>query len=143
MLSKGNTDKAESELEQAYRRNPRSWRVANDLAYLMGEKARSASEFDRALSMAQKAITLNPTDHTVEDTLGWVYYKKGDFKQALEYLGKVQAAAPGNPLINFHVGMAQYKAGNRDKARESLKKSLAGKETFPGREEAEKTLKVL
>jgi tetratricopeptide (TPR) repeat protein len=142
-VKQGRADKAESELEQAYRRNPQAWRVANDLAYLLSENARSASELDRALSLARKALAQNPSEHAVEDTLGWIYYKKGDFKQALEFLGKVQDAAPGNPLINFHVGMAQYKAGNRDKARESLKKSLAGNETFPGREEAEKTLKVL
>jgi tetratricopeptide (TPR) repeat protein len=132
-----------NELEQAYKRNPASWRVCNDLAYLLSEKSQSAASLDRALMLAQKAQTLSPEELTVSDTLGWVYYKKGDFKRALEVIAKIQAAAPGSPVLNYHLGMAQYKAGKIPEAKESLKKSLASNEQFAGRNEAEKIIKTL
>ena len=142
-IKQGQTDKALNELEQAYKRNPESWRVCNDLAYLLSEKSQSAASLDRALTLAQKAQTLSPEELTVSDTLGWVYYKKGDFKRALEVITKIQAAVPGSPVLNYHLGMAQYKAGKLPEAKESLKKSLASNEQFAGRNEAEKIIKTL
>ena len=55
----------------------------------------------------------------------------------------MRTSAPKNPVINFHLGMVQYKAGEKAKAKESLTAALAGKEPFPGRDEAERTLKTL
>jgi len=142
-IKQGQTDKALNELEQAYKRNPASWRVCNDLAYLLSEKSTSTASLDRALTLAQKAQTLSPEELTVSDTLGWVYYKKGDYKRAMEVITKIQAVAPGSPVLNYHLGMAQYKAGKISEAKESLKKSLASNEQFAGRNEAEKIIKTL
>jgi tetratricopeptide (TPR) repeat protein len=142
-LKQGMSDKALNELEQAYKRNPGSWRVCNDLAYLLSEKSRSAGDLDRALTLAQKAQSLSPEELNVSDTLGWVYYKKGDFKRALELISKIQAVAPGSPIVNFHLGMAQYKSGMMTEAKNSLKKSLASGEHFSGSDEAAKIMKSL
>jgi len=95
------------------------------------------------LQLAEKAQSLNPGELTVLDTLGWVHFRKGDYKKAVELIAKVQQGSPASPIVNYHLGMAQYKSGNRALARESLKKSIGGNERFIGREEAEKTLKTL
>ena len=60
--------------------------------------------------------------------------------QALNWLGKAQAKASGNPVINYHLGKAYYSAGNTGKAKEYLQLSLASKVGFPGKDDAEKTL---
>jgi len=142
-IMQGKLDKAEAEMERAYRCNSKSWRIVNDLAYLKSEKARSSSDLEGAASLARQALAMSPSEPAVQDTLGWICYKKGDLPQALEMCGKARATAPGNPLFNYHAGMAEYKAGQREKARDSLKKALAGAASFPGRDEAEKTLKTL
>jgi tetratricopeptide (TPR) repeat protein len=126
-----------SEYEQALKANPESWRVANDLAFLLGE---SSKDINRAVSLAEKARTLKPEELTVQDTLGWLYLKKGDTAKALEVLKPVQAKAPEAAVINYHLGMALYKAGKPQEAKELLKKSISRKDAFSGREEAERTL---
>jgi tetratricopeptide (TPR) repeat protein len=74
------------------------------------------------------------------DTLGWVYYKRGDTLKALELLGRAQARVQGNATINYHLGMALYKAGKRDQAKDMLRQAVTSGEIFIGRDEAEKIL---
>jgi tetratricopeptide (TPR) repeat protein len=130
-------DRAVVEYEQALKANPQSWRVANDLAFLLGEQSR---DIDRAIALAEQARSQNPRELTVQDTLGWLYLKKGDTAKALQLLTPVQAKAPEAAVINYHLGMALYKAGKAPEARDLLKKSLSRKDDFPGRGEAERTL---
>jgi Flp pilus assembly protein TadD len=133
-------DRATVEYELALKTNPQSWRVLNDLAFLLGETSR---DIDRAVALAEQARTLNPRELTVQDTLGWLYYKKGDTAKALELLKPVQAKAPESSVINYHLGMAMYKAGTKQEAKDLLKKSLSRNDSFPGRAEAERTLAKL
>jgi predicted Zn-dependent protease len=106
----------------------------------LGETAKSEKELDRALALAEKARSLSPDELTVQDTLGWLNYRKGDAAKAVELLSKVQAKAPEAPVINYHFGMALYKAGRLAEAKQSLSRSLAKKYKFAGREEAARTL---
>ena len=50
---------------------------------------------------------------------------------------------PENPLARYHFGMAQRKHGDVAGARKSLRASLKLSQTFPGADEARKTLKEL
>jgi Flp pilus assembly protein TadD len=136
-IKQGKMVRAVSEYELALKANPDSWRVANDLAYLLGE---TSKDINRAVTLAEKARSLKPEELTVQDTLGWLYLKRGDTAKAVELLKPVQAKAPEASVINYHLGMALYKAGKPQEARDLLKKSLARKDGFPGREEAERTL---
>ncbi|MBF0560249.1 MAG: tetratricopeptide repeat protein, partial [Nitrospirae bacterium] len=88
----------------------------------------------------QKAKSLNPDNLSVLDTMGWISYRKGEINQAIEWLGKAQTGNAGNPIVNYHLGMAYYKAGNSGKAKEYLRTALAAKVVFPGKDEAEKTM---
>ncbi len=76
----------------------------------------------------------------MQDTLGWLNYRKGDAAKAVELLSKVQAKAPEATVVNYHLGMALYKAGRLPEAKQSLSKALARKDEFAGREEAVRTL---
>jgi len=95
------------------------------------------------LTLAQKANNLRPDDPAVMDTLGWIYYKNGDTNKALDFIGKANAKAAQNAVINYHMGMVLYKVGRLSEAKEQLKKALASKEDFEGKEEAKKTLEKM
>jgi tetratricopeptide (TPR) repeat protein len=142
-IQEGEHRKAIKVYETALARQPDFWAAANDLACLISETAASGKDLDRALALAQKAQALRPDEPTVWDTIGWIYYKKGNVKKSVDFIGRVYAKLPESPVINYHMGMVWYKEGMRDKAKECLRKSLEAGGNFTGREETEQILQTL
>ena len=96
--------------------------VLNNLAYLYAERL---DELDKAHDLAQKARALQPGDAAIADTLGWILYKRGDYKQALALLQESAQHLPNNPEIQFHLGMANYMMGRTDEARTAFRQAAA------------------
>ena len=63
--------------------DPKSAFGYNDLAYVYTENTKN---YKLALKYAKKAIQISPLDPNVLDTLGWVYYKIGDYNNAYAYI---------------------------------------------------------
>lgn len=78
---------------------------------------------DEALKYAQQAAEIAPDNPVVEDTLGWVYYRKEIFSIAVDYLKRAVAKAP-TPRLRFHLGMAYLKAGDKELGRKTLAEAL-------------------
>jgi tetratricopeptide (TPR) repeat protein len=133
-------EKAIRELDHAVRIQPDVWMTSNDLATLLSEYGKGKDDLDRALTLAEKAKSLNPDNANISDTIGWIYYRKGDMKKAVDWLAKAQMKAPDNPVFNYHLGMAYHGAGNAAKAKEHLRIALNSKAKFPGKDEAGKTI---
>ena len=114
--------------------------AANNLAWLTAEQG---GNLDVAMQLAQTAKARLPDSPQVDDTLGWVYYKKGLNTLAI---GSFQASIqkdPKNPLYHYHLGLAYAKNGDKDKARESLNQALSLNPKFDGASEAQKALAAL
>jgi tetratricopeptide (TPR) repeat protein len=79
----------------------------------------------------------------LQDTAGWVYYKLGDIDAAFEVLKRVVENAPDSPEFNYHLGMVYHAKGDKELAREHLRKAVEGDVNYQGREEAQKTLESL
>ena len=114
--------------------------VLNNLAYLYAERL---NELDKAHDLAQRARALQPGDAAIADTLGWILYKRGDYKQALALLQESAQNLPNNPEIQFHLGMASYMMGRTDEARTAFRQAAAAPADFPGKEEAKRRLSLL
>ena len=114
--------------------------VLNNLAYLYAERL---NELDKARDLAQKARALQPGDGAIADTLGWILYKRGDYKQALALLQESAEDLPNNPEIQLHLGMANYMMGRTDEARTAFRQAAAAPVDFPGKEEAKRQLSLL
>lgn len=78
---------------------------------------------DEALKYAQQAVELAPDNATVEDTLGWIYYEKGIYRTAVDYL-KNAVAKESTPRRQFHLGMCYMKVGDRDLGQKTLNAAL-------------------
>lgn len=82
-----------SAAEQNYRRalkiEPDSPIAANNLAWLIA--ANDSGSLDEALRLARSSVRQNPNIAGYNDTLGWVYYKKGLYSPAVEHLQKAVA----------------------------------------------------
>jgi tetratricopeptide (TPR) repeat protein len=111
----------------------------NNLAYLESEKL---GDLDKAFEMAQKARKLLPNEPNVADTLGWILYKRHQYTWALGLLTE-SAGAQTDPVIQYHLGMAQYMVGDEASARTSFERALQPSQDFPGIDEARKRLSVL
>jgi tetratricopeptide (TPR) repeat protein len=76
----------------------------------------------------------------VDDTLGWVYYKKGLASLAIASFERSAARDPANAGYLYHLGLAQLKNGDKVKAKESLQKALAARLDSKDAAEARKVL---
>ncbi len=88
--------------------------AANNLAWQMAE---AGDNLDVALELAQKAGRRLPDNAAVQDTLGWIYYKKGLATLAVPPFQKSVEKDPKNPVYHYHLGLAYAKAGDQKRAR--------------------------
>ena len=92
---------------------------------------------------AQIAKEKMPKNAAVMDTLGWIYYLKGSYLNAIAELQDSVELASDNALINYHLGMAYYKNNQANDARVSLQKALELDPNFDGADQARRILKQL
>ncbi|HYJ13999.1 MAG TPA: tetratricopeptide repeat protein, partial [Candidatus Limnocylindria bacterium] len=88
-----------------------------------------------------------PNDGFYIDSLGWVYYQKGDYPRAVEHLERAVELTVDDPTIIEHLGDAYEKAGRVDRAvlryRESLKHSKEAEQTKRVREKIQRLEKKI
>lgn len=142
-LQNGDHNKARQILEGLLARQPEAWGAVNDLACLLSDYGNGGSDLQKALILAQRVHARSPDNPLSQDTLGWIYYRKGDYRKALEYLEKSVAKLGSRPVVRYHAGMALYRAGRSDQAKVHLQAALNGGEAFEGKAEAGDTLKKL
>lgn len=101
---------------------------ANALNYLGYTYADLGTNLIEAERLIKEALKYKPDDGYITDSLGWVYYKKGEFEKALHYLQKAVEIVPDDPIILEHLGDAYLKLNNKPQALKYYKKSLQHKE---------------
>jgi tetratricopeptide (TPR) repeat protein len=94
--------------------------AANNLAFIYAERG---TNLDVALQLATSAKQRMPNEPSFDDTLGWVYYKKGMIDLAVKSLEE-SVSKRQDPEVLFHLGLAYAKAGEKEKAREALQLAL-------------------
>lgn len=111
--------------------------AANNLAYIYCEQL---GDTEKALRLAGTAREGAPDDPNVADTLGWVFYRKGNFEWALNLIQESADKLSDNAEVQFHLGMAHYRLGNTEEAKKALNRALKIEPEFSGAEEAKKAL---
>ena len=56
----------------------------------------------------EKALAIKPDSGYIIDSLGWVYYQKGKFEDAIRHLQKAVSLLPNDPTIAEHLGDAYF-----------------------------------
>ena len=97
---------------------------ANALNYLGYTYADLGMNLDEAEELILRALKFKPDDGYITDSLGWVYYKKGNYAKAVVTLEKAVSMVPDDPTLLEHLGDALAKAKNTEKAVETYKRSL-------------------
>ena len=119
---------AEKAAEAAMRVAPNYSEGYNFLGYMYAERG---IKLDRALELVEKALSLEPRNPNITDSLGWVLFQKGEYQKSVETLGKAVSLLSedymrGSSVIFEHLGDAYEKLGNIEKAREFWKKAADG-----------------
>ncbi len=118
---RGQVEDAQKRYEQAISIEPRIVNAANNLAFLYAEHG---GNLDTALQLAQNAKASVPDNPYVNDTLGWVYYKKGLHDEAARTLKESVARIPDVAAFNYHYGLAAAKSQDSAEARRTLEHAL-------------------
>lgn len=80
--------------------------------------AQRNAQLQKAQQMAEKAVALQPQDGSYQDTLGWVYYRRGEYARALDILQGIDpTVVDENPEIAYHLGLTYWALGQTQKAR--------------------------
>ena len=95
--------------------------AANNLAWMMTE---DNGNLDDALQLVQTARTKLPDSPEVNDTLGWIYYKKGMHDLAIAAFKQSVEKQPNTATFQYHLGLAAAKAGQFTQARQALETAL-------------------
>jgi tetratricopeptide (TPR) repeat protein len=110
------------------------------------------NEYDEALKYYLKALDFATSSSSAGNTgiiiylntrIGYIYFEKKKYSQAIEYLGMAEKVSPQNVEAAYYLGLSYDKIGEKEKAREYLSRviELAPQSEFA--QEAEKELKKI
>jgi tetratricopeptide (TPR) repeat protein len=120
--------------------NPNYAPALNNLAELYADRL---PQLDKALELAQKANQLVPQNPALTDTLGWVFYKRGEYAKALGLF--YENSLQPNPAAEmyYHLGLAYYATGKDNQARAALQQALLGIRDAEQKDNSERLLSIL
>ena len=75
--------------------------------------------------MIRRAVEQRPDSGAIIDSLGWAYFRMGDYDQAIENLERAVELMPADATLNDHLGDAYWRAGRRIEARFQWQRALA------------------
>ncbi len=120
----GNLEQAEVMLKRSIEVDPdNSSQACNYLGYMWAERG---VRLEEAGKLIERALEISPGNGAFLDSLGWYYFKKGDYSKALEELKKAVAIIkPEDSVVFEHLGDTWFNLGNTAEALAHWRKALA------------------
>ncbi len=101
-------EQAEAEFKKILVLNPQSAVTLNYLGYMNVDRG---VELDESLNYIKTAVSLDPTNGSYLDSLGWAYFKLGKYDLAEENLSKASLRMGSDPTVQDHLGDLYQKTG--------------------------------
>lgn len=99
---------AESDFQKVLAMDPDNALTLNNYGFMLADRG---VDLDQALSMIQKAVKLEPTNYAYLDSLGWTYYRLGQYSQAQDNLERAISRDGEDPTVHEHLGDVYEKTG--------------------------------
>jgi tetratricopeptide (TPR) repeat protein len=129
-------DAMETSLRKLIVLRPDHAHAYNALGYSLADRNQRLPE---AKQLIEKGLALSPNDAFIIDSMGWVFYRMGDNKTAIEYLRRAYAMRP-DAEIAAHLGEVLWANGDRSEAEKIWRDAM---EKNPGNETIASTIKRL
>jgi tetratricopeptide (TPR) repeat protein len=106
--------KAEADMQKALELSPEQPLVLNYLGYSWVDQG---VKLDEGMKMIQRAVEQRADDGYIVDSLGWAYFRIGNYEESVKHLEHAVELKPEDPTINDHLGDAYWKIGRVLEAR--------------------------
>ena len=113
--------RAETDFLKALELQPDQPLVLNYLGYSWVEQG---TNLERAMELIERAVALRPTDGYIVDSLGWAFYRLGDFQSAVKHLERAVELRADDPIITDHLGDIYWRVGRELEARFQWERAL-------------------
>lgn len=117
----GKHDQAMAAMEKVLRLKPDQPEALNFIGYSWAD---ANQHLNKALIYIKKAIAQKPNNGFIRDSLGWVYFRLGDFGRAVVELQKAVHLEPNDPHILEHLGDVYAAKGQKDKAIDTYTRAM-------------------
>jgi len=99
---------AEEMFRKVLAADPRDAMALNYLGYMLADRG---VRLDEALNLIKKAVQEEPQNGAYLDSLGWAYYKMGNYELAEENLRRAMDHISKDPTVHDHMGEVYAKTG--------------------------------
>jgi tetratricopeptide (TPR) repeat protein len=107
--------------EEALKLDSTNHLILNNYGYSLAERG---EQLERALVMSTEAVRQKPENSSYLDTIGWVYFKLGNYEDAERFILKAIEHGDASPVVLEHMGDVYAKLGQKEKAVEYWQKAL-------------------
>jgi tetratricopeptide (TPR) repeat protein len=118
---KGEVQKSLEKMRAVLDVNPDNANAMNFIAYTLADRGMDYEEAEKLLT---RALELKPDTAAYLDSLGWMFFRRGEMSKAVETLERATEVSPGEPTIEEHLGDAYAKAARKDEAIKRYKRAL-------------------
>jgi tetratricopeptide (TPR) repeat protein len=113
--------RAEADMKKALELSPDQPYVLNYLGYSWIDQGMHLQD---GMKMLMRATELKPDDGAITDSVGWAYYRLGQFDKAVEWLERASEQKGDDATIVEHLGDAYWHVGRKREARFEWQRAL-------------------
>ena len=124
----GRRDGVDAVLREGLQKFPDDPNLLNQQAWEWADRGTNLAD---ALASAQRAATLAPDNGSMQDTLGYVYFKMGKSDKALPYLQQAANMTNNDPSVLQHLGDAYLELNRKTEALAAWRLGLQKDPTNP------------
>ena len=114
-------DESDSLYESALALDSSNHLVLNNYSYSLADRG---VQLERAEEMAKKAVAAEPDNASYLDTMGWVEFRLGRYRDAEGWVKKAVARGDVSAVVYEHLGDIYFKLNERDRALEQWNNAL-------------------
>ena len=133
-------DLAEEEFRKVITSDPKNAMALNYLGYMLADRG---TRLDESLVYIRRAVALDPNNGAYLDSLGWAYYKMGNYELAEENLRRASERIGNDPTVQDHLGELYNKTGRLKLATTHWERALdEWNKTIPAEVDTDSVAKV-